>query len=169
MTKLDGLLYTCNIFIFLDTSIIQKVRMVIIKATGTFLCLFVVASAFHLPNQRSRLTNGTEERKLDSGSDQMMYCYDEPNCQGIRLTFGMDPVPDLGQSPYYFDNRIQSCMYYGIYILYDGSYYNRNNLNVRTIFHTMKLMVQNRDQIRVINSLKILSSSKIVISGRSVC
>ena len=46
----------------------------------------------------------------------------------------MDPVPDLGASPYYFDNRIQSCLYNGIYILYDGRNYNMNNLNVSKTF-----------------------------------
>ena len=69
---------------------------------------------------------------LKASSNQRLYCYDGPNCQGIRITIETLSVPDLGQSPYYFDNRIQSCLYNGIYILYDGPNFNENNLGVST-------------------------------------
>lgn len=70
------------------------------------------------------------ERKVRLGQDQCLYCYDQPNCEGIRITIGTTPVPDLGAYPYYFDNRIVSCNYNGIYILYDERNYNQDNLQV---------------------------------------
>ena len=65
-----------------------------------------------------------------ASSNQRLYCYDGPNCEGIRITIGTVSVPDLSYYPYYFDNRIQSCLYNGIYILYDGPNFNENNLGV---------------------------------------
>jgi hypothetical protein len=67
-----------------------------------------------------------------ASSNQRLYCYDGLNCEGIRITIGTFPVPDLGDHPYYFDNRIQSCLYNGIYILYDGLNFNKNSLGVST-------------------------------------
>ena len=65
-----------------------------------------------------------------SSYNQQLDCYDQPNCYGTHITIGSSPVPDLANAPYYFDNRIVSCMYNGIYNLYDGWYYNQDNLNV---------------------------------------
>ena len=64
-----------------------------------------------------------------------LYCYDKPYCQGYRVRFENDnlAIPDLAQYPYYFDNRIQSCEFNGMFILYDGIYYNENNLGVSII------------------------------------
>ena len=68
--------------------------------------------------------------QAEAHSNQRLYCYDGWNCEGIRITIERSPVPDLGNPPYYFDNRIQSCLYNGIYILYDGPNFNEYNLGV---------------------------------------
>ena len=99
------------------------------KTSIVFLGLLATAFSLRVPQlKRSRYHNETIDQH--SGMDQYIYCYDGPNCGGIRIQINIDPVPDLGQSPYYFDNRIQSCLYNGIYILYDGRNYNVDNLNV---------------------------------------
>ena len=100
---------------------------------GAIVFLGVISTAFclHIPQlNRPRYHNATTDVQPESEMDQYIYCYDGPNCAGIRIQINLDPVPDLGASPYYFDNRIQSCLYNGIYILYDGRNYNMDNLNV---------------------------------------
>ena len=79
-----------------------------------------------------------------------LYCYDRPNCQGIRVRFENNyrAVPDLAQYPFDFDNRIQSCVFNGMFILYDGIYYNENNLGVSIIANLIKDI---RDQINIIH------------------
>ena len=90
--------------------------MYAIKIAFPFLLFIVTSSTIH-------------------GMQVSLYCYDKPNCQGIRVQFENDNliVPDLAQHPYYFDNRIQSCVFNGMFILYDGIYYNENNLGVSII------------------------------------
>jgi len=85
--------------------------MYAIKIVFLFLLFFVTSSTIH-------------------GMQVSLYCYDKPYCQGVRVRFENDNliVPDLAQHPYYFDNRIQSCVFNGMFILYDGIYYNENNL-----------------------------------------
>ena len=101
--------------------------MVMTKAMLPFLSLMVsVCTCLH-PD----LTG----RKFDAKSNVKLYCYDRPNCEGIRVEFGTNTVVDLSQPPYFFDNRIQSCLFYGMFILYDGIYFNENNLNVSSIFN----------------------------------
>jgi len=100
------------------------------KTTIVFLGLMATAFSLHIPQlKRPVYQNATSDIQLKSGMDQYIYCYDGPNCAGIRIQINIDPVPDLAQSPYYFDNRIVSCLYNGIYILYDGRNYNVDNLN----------------------------------------
>ena len=74
------------------------------------------------------------------GMHVSLYCYDEPNCQGFRVRFEDDyrAVPDLAQYPFNFNNRIQSCVFNGMFILYDGIYYNENNLGVSIIANVIK-------------------------------
>jgi len=99
------------------------------KGAIVFLGVLSASLALHIPSNDRPAYDTTDDGKLTSGSDQYIYCYDQPNCYGTRITIGTSPVPDLGQSPYYFDNRIESCNYNGIYILYDGRNYNQDNLN----------------------------------------
>ena len=81
------------------------------------------------------------------GMQVSLYCYDEPNCQGYRVRIENDDlaVPDLAQHPYYFDNRIQSCVFNGMFILYDGIYYNENNLGVSIIANVIKKILETID------------------------
>ena len=90
--------------------------MYAIKIAFPFLLFIVTSSTIH-------------------GMQVSLYCYDKPYCQGVRVRFENDNliVPDLAQHPYYFDNRIQSCVFNGMFILYDGIYYNENNLGVSII------------------------------------
>ena len=99
--------------------------------TTVFLGLLSAASALYIPPTNRPNYNFTiAGRMVNLGQDQRLECYDQQNGAGNRVTVGTNPVPDLGQSPYYFDNRIQSCNYNGIYILYDERNYNQYNLNV---------------------------------------
>ena len=102
------------------------------KVVSVFLGVLAASVALHIPSKERPDYVPTTEIKARSGSDQYIYCYDQPNCYGTRITINTNPVPDLGSSPYYFDNRIESCNYNGIYILYDGRNYNQDNLNVST-------------------------------------
>ena len=64
---------------------------------------------------------------------QTLHCYDELGCPphyGSNITIGMNNAPDLSKYPYYFDNRIKSCMYNGIYLLYEFTYYNKDHVKV---------------------------------------
>jgi len=100
------------------------------RGVALFLGLLSAASALYVqPSNRPPYNVTIAGRKISSGSDQRLDCYDRTNCQGTRISIGTSPVPDLSYSPYYFDNRIESCNYNGIYILYDGRNYNQNNLN----------------------------------------
>jgi len=97
--------------------------------------LFVISylsfavSAFDLPlGADSKLKLNNHNKNFTLAADQKLECYDEPDCVGIKITIGRDPVSDLSQDPYFFDNRIQSCRYNGIYNLYDGINYNQDNL-----------------------------------------
>ena len=110
------------------------------QGLAIFLGLLSASSALYIsPVNRplyDLLTSGPnllKTHKLTSGADQRLDCYDQTNCYGTRITIGTSPVPDLNSSPYYFDNRIQSCNYNGIYLLYDGRNYNQDNLNVSMI------------------------------------
>ena len=77
----------------------------------------------------------TTSNKLAPNFGQRLICYDKPGCgKGPRITIRMTNVEDLDRYPYHFNNRIKSCKYDGIYILYDGKNYNRNNLNVSIKF-----------------------------------
>ena len=90
--------------------------------------LLPAALALNIPFQ-DQAANGLKDDS-ESTYNQQLDCYDQPNCYGTRITIGSSPVPDLANAPYYFDNRIVSCMYNGIYNLYDGWYFNQDNLNV---------------------------------------
>ena len=68
---------------------------------------------------------------------QTLHCYDELGCPphyGSNITIGMNNAPDLSKYPYYFDNRIKSCMYNGIYLLYEYNYYNKGHFTVKLKF-----------------------------------
>ena len=104
------------------------------KGVAIFLGLLSATSGLYVIPSNRPLYNETLVARLggpDLAQDQRLECYDQENGYGNRITIGTTPVPDLGQSPYYFDNRIRSCNYNGIYLLYDEYNYNQNNLNVR--------------------------------------
>ena len=104
------------------------------QGLAIFLGLLSASSALYIsPVNRPLYDLLIASKKLTSGADQRLDCYDQTNCYGTRITIGTSPVPDLNSSPYYFDNRIQSCNYNGIYLLYDGRNYNQDNLNVSMI------------------------------------
>ena len=90
----------------------------------------LLPAAFPLTIPLQNKANDGSKHEPKSSYNQQLDCYDQPNCYGTHITIGSSPVPDLANAPYYFDNRIVSCMYNGIYNLYDGWYYNQDNLNV---------------------------------------
>ena len=108
----------------------------IMKGAIVLLCFLSAAAALHvMPSNRplykeSPSSVAKSALGLGLNSDQRMDCYDSANGYGSSVHIGTSPVPDLNQSPYYFDNRIESCNFNGIYILYDGYNYNQGNLNV---------------------------------------
>ena len=51
-----------------------------------------------------------------AASPQTLTCYDQPNGQGEYRIYQDAYIRDLGD----FDNRIASCRFTGIYILYDS-------------------------------------------------
>ena len=104
-----------TIFLYLGTGMNE------LKATFPFLFLIIAVS----------LSNGKQSSRVK------LYCYDGPNCAGIRVKFEVTAVPDLAKYPYYFDNRIQSCLFNGMWILYDGVYYNRHNLDVSSFAYVI--------------------------------
>ena len=64
---------------------------------------------------------------------QTLHCYDELGCPphyGSNITIGMNNAPDLSKYPYYVKNRIKSCMFNGIYLLYEYTYYNKEHVTV---------------------------------------
>ena len=102
------------------------------KQVAIFLSLLYSALALHVPSKGRPAYDAAEGRKVISGADQNLQCYDGTDCIGShQCNIGTTPVPDLYVA--HMDNRIQSCLYNGIYILYDETYYNRDNLNVSTL------------------------------------
>ena len=93
-------------------------------------CLSAASALYIVPSNRPPYNITITERNANLAQDQYLDCYDQPNCYGTRVSIQTNPVPDLAQPPYYFDNRIESCNYNGIYNLHDGYNYNQNNLNV---------------------------------------
>jgi len=66
------------------------------KGVITFLGVFSTAFGLHIPQlNRPRYHNATTGQP-ESGMNQYIYCYDGPNCAGIRIQINIDPVPDLG-------------------------------------------------------------------------
>ena len=110
------------------------------KGVAVLVGLISSALALHIPSNNRPAYEAADDGQLISGMDQRLDCYDSTNCNGIRITIGTTPVPDLAYSPYYFDNRIQSCLYNGIYMLYDGRNYNQDNLNVGTVIFKINLI-----------------------------
>ena len=103
------------------------------QGTAVFWSIISVTSALHIMTNNMPLSDSNiDGSNVSLPSDQHLDCYDQANGFGNRVSIGTTPVPNLSQSPYYFDNRIQSCNFNGIYILYDGYTYNQGNLNVST-------------------------------------
>jgi len=69
-------------------------------------------------------------RSLDKSPDgknagsQTADCYDYPNSGGDRITV-VDYISDLAE--YWWDNKVESCCFTGIWLLYDGVNYNSEN------------------------------------------
>ena len=64
---------------------------------------------------------------------QKLHCYDELGCPphyGSNITIGMNNAPDLSKYPYYIKNHIKSCMFNGIYLIYEFTYYNKDHVTV---------------------------------------
>ena len=57
-------------------------------------------------------------------------CYARRDGHGRKISIGIEEISDLEDSPWYFDNQIESCVMHGIYIIYDGYNFNQNNLKV---------------------------------------
>ena len=142
-------------------------KIITMQGLAIFLGLLSASSALYIsPVNRPLYDLLTASKKLTSGADQRLDCYDQTNCYGSRITIGTSPVPDLNSSPYYFDNRIQSCNYNGIYLLYDGRNYNQDNLNVSmiTLMVCENLVQGIRDIFLLLNLF-----SPITNSGSCLC
>merc|ERR1711890_113734 len=74
----------------------------------------------------SRLLSGSTNNKTRSSMVQTMDCYDYNNQGGDRLHL-TDYTPSLRK--YNFDNRIESCCFTGIWILYDRDNYGAGSGN----------------------------------------
>lgn len=57
---------------------------------------------------------------------QSLDCYDRAYQSGASIRIEKVPAPDLGASPYFFDNRAVSCRFNGIYFLYEDKFYNKD-------------------------------------------
>ena len=117
------------LILFLFSDYTKSMRLIV----SFLLVALPISLALSVPLQMKAKNDLVDEP--ESSYNQQLDCYDQPNCYGTRITIGSSPVPDLANAPYYFDNRIVSCMYNGIYNLYDGWYYNQDNLNVSDILH----------------------------------
>lgn len=97
--------------------------MIAIKVTFAFLCLILTVSS-------------NKERQVSSVK---LYCYDKPNCKGkwIALENSNLKVPVLGAYPFHFDNRIRSCRFNGMFILYQDVNFNINELDVRNVAYAI--------------------------------
>ena len=98
------------------------------KGIIIFVSVVSASLALYVRQENANLHNYPGKRLAPAG--QRLDCYDRDDCTGARITVRGNSVPDLWEYSYYFDNRIQSCRFNGIYILYDGSYYNQNDLKV---------------------------------------
>ena len=99
----------------------MKGIIIFVGMVSASLALYVQPEKTNLHNYRG---------KLLAPAGQRLDCYDRDDCTGARITVRGNSVPNLAAYPYHFDNRIQSCKFNGIYILYDWRYYNHNDLKV---------------------------------------
>ena len=93
-----------------------------------FMGLVSASLALYVKPEKTNLHNYHGKRLAPAG--QRLDCYDRDDCTGARITVRGNSVPNLAAYPYHFDNRIQSCRFNGIYILYDWRYYNQNDIKV---------------------------------------
>ena len=98
------------------------------KGIIIFVGLVSSSLALYVQPEKTNLHNYRGKRLAPAG--QRLDCYDRDDCTGARITVRGNSVPNLAAYPYHFDNRIQSCKFNGIYILYDWRYYNHNDLKV---------------------------------------
>ena len=63
---------------------------------------------------------------------QELECFDEVGGGGnsISIEGGESLIDDLANPSYDFDDRIQSCYFSGVFVLYDIKSYNGDHLNV---------------------------------------
>jgi len=101
-------------------------RVVIMKGMIIFVGMVSASLALYVQPEKTNLHNYRVKRLAPAG--QRLDCYDRDDCTGARITVRGNSVPNLAAYPYHFDNRIQSCKFNGIYILYDWRYYNHNDL-----------------------------------------
>ena len=116
------------------------------KDVATFLGLLSAASALYaLPNNRAHYNKTLLGRlhKIKAPSQyQRLECYDQNEGKGNKITIGVNPVVDLSQLPYEFNNRIRSCRFNGNFVLYDDKNYNSNNPDVSfKVIHEMRMKV----------------------------
>ena len=106
---------------------------------AAFLSVLSVSSAFHESSKDVPLNNPAAAGKKSGPAfgesleftGQTLHCYDQLGCPshyGSNITIGMNNAPDLSKYPYYLKNRIKSCMYNGIYLLYEFTYYNKDHV-----------------------------------------
>jgi len=94
---------------------------------SSILCLGVQAGFLQVGEPRPfyNASNIATMLSSDVGSGaQHLRCYDRANQVGIAIDIGNQAVADLSRPPYYFDNRIASCTFNGIYFLYDDYNFN---------------------------------------------
>ena len=98
------------------------------KGIIIFVGLVSASLALYVKPEKTHLHNYHGKRLAPAG--QRLDCYDRDDCTGARITVRGNSVPNLAAYPYHFDNRIRSCRFNGIYILYDWRYYNQNDIKV---------------------------------------
>ena len=99
------------------------------KGIIIFVGMISASLALYVEPEKTNVHNYHGKRLAPAG--QRLDCYDRDDCTGARISVRGYSVPNLAAYPYHFDNRIQSCRFNGIYILYDWRYYNQNDLKVR--------------------------------------
>lgn len=103
--------------------ILQLTKML---STVLLFCLATLCQGTFLEIGESRHrynASSVKNLQLTSGS-QHLRCFDRQNQIGAYVDIGNVAVPDLRRAPYYFDNRMVSCLYNGIYFLYDNYNFN---------------------------------------------
>ena len=109
------------------------------RLLGISLIVIAASLALYVATKELIINNDHTARKVLKEEGQTLNCYEKPDCDWLNGDFiyigvGRN-VPDLKLGPFsspgvHLDDRIASCKYDGIYLLYDGRDYNKDNLKV---------------------------------------